>query len=340
MYQYSLTYYIELFTQSITKSDKSPNLTLRLKNLKNYFLYSLYSNICRSLFEKDKLLLSFLLCTRLAEFKKEITNDALRFLLTGGVALDGSLPDKPKNSDWLSQKSWGEIYRLSRMDRFDVVLKNIQGNPDLWKKIYDSKEPQNEKMPQEIEEAFTHFERLLILRAIRPDKMIPACQNYVVGELGEKFISPPPFDLAKIYADSNSTSPLIFILSPGSDPFASLSSFAQAKKRIIKPISLGQGQGPVAEKMIQEGQKTGDWVVLQNCHLAVTWMPTLERICEDISPDPEQTKPDFRLWLTSYPSDKFPTAILQNGVKMTNEPPKGLKANLTGSYLTDPISSE
>lgn len=113
------------------------------------------------------------------------------------------------------------------------------------------------------------------MRTIRPDKLIPAVTLYIVHELGEKFISPPPFDLAKIYTDSSSTSPLIFILSPGSDPFASLSSFAAMKKKNIKPISLGQGQGPVAEKMIQEGQKTGDWVVLQNCHLAVTWMPIL-----------------------------------------------------------------
>jgi dynein heavy chain len=107
MYQYSLTYYIDLFTQSITKSDKSPNLSIRLKNLKAYFLYSLYSNICRSLFEKDKLMFSFLLCTRLAEFKNEITQELFRFLLTGGVALDQYVPEKPKNSEWISAKNWG-----------------------------------------------------------------------------------------------------------------------------------------------------------------------------------------------------------------------------------------
>jgi dynein heavy chain len=114
MYQYSLTYYIDLFTFAILKSDKSDNLDIRLENLKKYFLYNLYCNICRSLFEKDKLLLSFLLASRLFTFKGDLSEVNFRFLITGGISLDDKLPDIP-TSDWLSVKSWGEIYRLSSL---------------------------------------------------------------------------------------------------------------------------------------------------------------------------------------------------------------------------------
>lgn len=100
----------------------------------------------------------------------------------------------------------------------------------------------------------------------------------------------------------------------------------------LHAISLGQGQGVKAEKLIREAHATGNWVCLQNCHLSASWMPELEKIQEQ--QDGSLMNPDYRLWLTSMPSNAFPVPVLQGGLKLTNEPPKGLKANMTRS-LTD-----
>ncbi len=90
------------------------------------------------------------------------------------------------------------------------------------------------------------------------------------------------------------------------------------------------GQGAAAKTAIEEAVDIGRWVLLQNCHLAISWLPTLEKVISAIVPD--RTHQDFRLWLTSMPTDKFPVNIIQNSLKLTNEPPKGIKANLLRTF--------
>ena len=57
---------------------------------------------------------------------------------------------------------------------------------------------------------------------LRPDKVVPALQGFVSATLGARFTEPPPFDLAGSYRESSATSPLLFVLSTGSDPTAAL----------------------------------------------------------------------------------------------------------------------
>ncbi|GFH11924.1 uncharacterized protein HaLaN_07509, partial [Haematococcus lacustris] len=131
--------------------------------------------------------------------------------------------------------------------------------------------------------------------------------------------------------ESSNVTPLLFVLSTGSDPTAALLTFAQSTGYSSKIV------GPRAAALIDSARKAGSWVLLQNCHLAPSWMASLEKICESIKP--ENTDPDFRLWMTSLPSPAFPVAILQSSIKMSNEPPAGLRANLRRSYALDPISN-
>lgn len=168
------------------------------------------------------------------------------------------------------------------------------------------------------------FQRLLILKSLRPDRLIHGIQLYICKYLGDEFLESPTNDLSLIYNKTSPTVPFVFILSSGTDPAVELFKLADKLKMIkrMHTISLGQGQGPRAELMIQQSLETGNWVFFQNCHLAPSWMTKLEEIVHNF---PDYIHKDFRLWLTCMPTPDFPISILEKCNKITVEPPRGIK---------------
>ena len=97
------------------------------------------------------------------------------------------------------------------------------------------------------------------------EQVVFCVTDFVSENLGKTFVESPPVDLATLYTDMTPSTPLVFILSTGSDPMGAFQRFAKERNYLdhIQAISLGQGQGPVAEKLIDAAVKNGDWVFLQ-----------------------------------------------------------------------------
>ncbi len=101
-------------------------------------------------------------------------------------------------------------------------LSPVQGLPDSiavnnvsWKKIYDSLEPDHAPMPEPWRSNLSLLQKIVTLRMLRPDKLIPALTTFVSESLGRRFVEPKPFAIEPSYNDSTCSTPLIFVLSPG-----------------------------------------------------------------------------------------------------------------------------
>jgi dynein heavy chain len=110
--------------------------------------------------------------------------------------------------------------------------------------IYNSQDPYTETWPGKWKDA-TNFQRVLLIRVIRPDKFTHSIQKIISDEIGRQYIEPPPFNLEQTYKDSDCNTPLIFILSPGADPRLEITNLADKTgfKNSFASLSLGQGQG-------------------------------------------------------------------------------------------------
>ncbi|XP_063314781.1 dynein axonemal heavy chain 6 [Pelobates fuscus] len=348
MYQFSLKYFKQLFNTTIEAAEKSNDLDVRLATLLSQTLYSSYTNVSRGLFEQHKLIYSFMLCIEIMRQNEKISDSEWNFFLRGAAGLEKEHPPKP-DVPWLSDPLWHSFCDLEEVLPCFKGIKNdiffspiaitlgileIQVNPSTWNGYKEKTEKESETSQGLWNEKLNLFQKLILIKSVKEEKVVFAVTEFVIKNLGKKFIENPPIDLPTLYQDMSVSTPLVFILSTGSDPMGAFQRFARERgySERVQSISLGQGQGPIAEKMIKDAMKSGNWIFLQNCHLAVSWMLPMEELIKTFTEPNVTINENFRLFLSSMPSRTFPVTVLQNSVKITNEPPKGLRANIRRAF--------
>ena len=330
MYELSLALYMVVFQQALERSEVDVILENRLENIIATLTDSCYKYTCRGIFETHKLMFSFQMALQIMAGEGELNRGQLDFFLKGNLSLEKTSEKLP--GAWMSEAGWHDMQQLVTMgSQFASLPADIRAAEAEWRAWYDLEAPESQPMPQGYSDRLTKMEMMLVLRCFRVDRIYVAITKYVIGAMGERYVKPPVLDYTEVFEASAAVVPVIFVLSPGADPASDVFKLA-AKVGMggnkMKFMALGQGQGPVAQAMLEMGAQRGHWVMLQNCHLLPNWLKTLEKLLEKL----HNPQAEFRLWLTTDPTPRFPIGILQRSLKVVTEPPNGMQLNMLASY--------
>ncbi|KAH9599603.1 Dynein heavy chain [Trypanosoma melophagium] len=333
MYQTSLVQFDGIFDSSIQRSEHHPVTSRRIQCIIDYLTMAVFKYIIRMLFSKHKLLFVLLMACKIQMKAGNLDSTSFDVFLKGGGAMQ---VERSKPFVWIKDKMWANILALSEQvpRSFKQVPDLIMRNEQAWRQYIDSDMIESIPVP-DINEKLDSFDRLLIVRALREDRAMLAANLYVARTLGKEFAEPQQLELHDVVEETNGMTPIVFLLSQGSDPTTLIEAAAKSLKKKIFPISMGQGQEEAAMSIVGSAWNNGDWALLQNCHLGLPFLIQLEeKLRQQQIPGEKKAEihEEARLWITTEPHNSFPIGLLQMSIKLTNEPPQGIKAGLVRTY--------
>lgn len=363
MYQYSLQYIKKLFNNAIknTKKEEDEDDEVRNAKLMDNITKTIYKNISRGLFEEHKFIFSLLICIRIQIKDEKLDPMMWEIFLRGPPPFSNE--NKPTKPDNITEMNWNIAYYLDiTYPQFLGICDDIDKSNQVYEMEFSRyPKPFERQIPDKCrmsKATLNDFDKIMLIKILKQEKVLYSLDSYVDKCLGSYFVGSLEVKMDDVYDESDNRTPIIFVLSQGADPRSGLEKLAaeqgvivgqkkenkqlkesgeqidevtkEKKEKRMLPTSLGQGQGPLALEILKECMREGYWALLENCHLAKSWMPELAKFVKSLT-RLDNIHPDFRLFLTSMPADYFPVSILQNGIKLTTEPPRGIKANMIRS---------
>ena len=356
MYRYGVESYIDVFRRSVIQAramhaqvvvegnvrkgrrDSFEDTRLKTETILNVHTYSAFLYGTRSLFQDHRALFSLRIACGVLHERGKLNVHEYTFLLRGGRTIERGDRRPNPAPEWIQEPAWDDLSELEKISQsafgsFCTIFEQHLQDWELW---FMSEAPEISPLPGRWESKCDLLQRLLLLRCLRPDRLLQGVRRFVTTVLDDRFVSSPPLNLAELAAASSSTTPLMFILSPGVDPTTKLLEVCERQQVGLLTVSLGQGQQQVAEKQLDVACRTGSHLLLSNLHLMTAWLPELERWIRELevseSAGASRTHPHFRLWLSTAPKEHFSPLLLQCCVKLTTEPPRGLRASMSHLY--------
>ncbi|XP_071951365.1 cytoplasmic dynein 2 heavy chain 1-like isoform X2 [Antedon mediterranea] len=327
MYRFSLGAFLRIFSRALQGKTDGSSTEMRIQRLIKCLQDLVYEYVCRSLFKADRLMFALHLAYGMHPgMFQENEWEAFIGQIVSDIKSDGQR-QKDAMPNWIDEDRHQEVNIIK--SNFVALYQSLSfTDGSLWSGFSRSSQCEIE-FPTPLQKKVSAFQQLLVVQAVRPDRLQSAMSVFACKALGMKELSPPSLNLKRLYQETVSSEPILIIISPGADASEELQELADEVIGNDKyhQVAMGQGQADIAMQLLHECARNGEWLCLKNLHLVTAWLPVLEKELNSLV-----THENFRLWLTAESHPKFPTILLQSSLKVTYEAPPGIKKNLQRSY--------
>eukprot|EP00227_Mantoniella_beaufortii_P011774 CAMPEP_0197579874 /NCGR_PEP_ID=MMETSP1326-20131121/3768_1 /TAXON_ID=1155430 /ORGANISM="Genus nov. species nov., Strain RCC2288" /LENGTH=4505 /DNA_ID=CAMNT_0043143449 /DNA_START=243 /DNA_END=13760 /DNA_ORIENTATION=+ len=349
VYQYSMANFVYILKKGMDVCPGGPDQSMvpeaekteavlpvekRVEALIESVTGTVFHYVASGLFERHKLIVASQLTIAVIKKQGKLPMQQFDWLLRGPrvTGVDNPLPE------WVGNSNWECVQSLRDLEGYGNLPDDLVGSAKRWREWMELERPEEEPMPGDWKK-MEDFEKLLLFRALRPDRMSNALGTFVKSVIGAKYVTSKPFNLEESFKDSSPGTPIFIFLSPGVDVAAAVEGMGaklgfSTETGRYAAVSLGQGQEPIAMNNLKNFHKNGGWVLLQNIHLTIDWTNgPLEKTVDKLADGAHE---EFRLFLSAEPPPSLERglaiSLLQNSIKLTNEPPEGMKQNLARAY--------
>ncbi|XP_062407923.1 dynein cytoplasmic 2 heavy chain 1 [Sardina pilchardus] len=280
MYRFSLASFLRIFQRALQSKQECEDTDARIASLEASLKSMVYEYVCRSLFKADRLMFALHFVKGMyQDLFQENEWDAFTGLIVGDMVrkADSQKSTREQIPSWIDQERHPAVALFK--STFPVLYQTLcLSDGDLWL-TFSRSSCCEQDFPNTVAKKISLFQQVLVVQALRPDRLQSAMAAFASQALGMRELSPPPLNLKRLYAETLEIEPVLIIISPGADPSQELLELASETvgRENYHEVAMGQGQADLALATLRECARSGEWLCLKNLHLVTAWLPLLEK---------------------------------------------------------------
>ncbi|XP_033127107.1 dynein heavy chain domain-containing protein 1-like isoform X2 [Anneissia japonica] len=362
LYYQSLGSFVHLCRSVIKGHRKESGILLdpkaRATELVNALTHEVHEHISHGVSELHSDIFIFLVSVAKLKSCNEVSEIEWSLFLNEEAVFVTEVPEADNKPSWIPKTAWTSCSRLEKfVPCFQGLTSSFTNQSRQWYEYFACEPNLLSIVPGEIEDrSLTAFQKILLWKVMKPDVTRQLCHCLAVHQLASTIAKTTGYHIGDVLPQTSSNKPTIFILpSPygaypdsansGHSLFDPVSEVLQEAKhtfhnRVIHVVSMGMpSQLLQAEKLLNDCQVKGHWLVLSNCHLVEHWNNRLIDLLKSAlgahieqmhESNPQTLHPGFRLWITTAAdsSNPLPAIITQHGVKVFCQTTSNFKSSL------------